>query len=698
MPLLSLARPIENIATPDEAKVLAVIDHLMPVLADWRKAEDLRVQVAMVDQSLQQEQPRLKLKRQEMATSKAEREKVPAFSFGKTPVGIMVMGLLLGGAVAITSSVFAGIAIGVGLAVVGLLLAVSASSRKKKNQTELIEATERDIAELDSRVTVAQDQKEELGKELARRAGSFPEVRIADVRFGLQSREIAGHNALLDASGVHPEIRLKTVNVTQLRDGLSSISEQVNALLDVPPLLTPGLQASPSDPVHALFGEESRLQDLVGEFTLNLGKLRDVTLKLPLVPSSSVLVQRLAAGDLGAAFTGTSLDLHENADEASQIQSFVAEVNGTKESGQRVFSELSAVYQNLERACSLYARARTTSVNTIHQNLVDVLNRASWCSRRFYCPRTVMSPAYLQDLLDIEPARAFLLPFDELHSRLQADQEIAKRLTLRPELEDQLLYAYNAVQDFMGDVAFDESGRVIDGGRRPKHIEEQFQEALRHFSAALQKVLTGATYPVLNFSPEAQLFFDPEGEEWSSNVSPYVYSTADAMKYGGMVKAYSDLMIPLWEHLWTEKADFRKSELFRTNESMIRMSEKESEKLIDIANEFRADMRTVREHINLIEPDLKSKYDEIVSFRDGMDALGLLSDRARESISNEKLQAIVLTGGSMAGADRYETLLSTMPQAQAENRGAVRDPIDLVREPGALLGLQAGASIRLLAE
>ena len=51
-----------------------------------------------------------------------------------------------------------------------------------------------------------------------------------------------------------------------------------------------------------------------------------------------------------------------------------------------------------------------------------------------------------------------------------------------------------------------------------------------------------------------------------------------------MVKAYSDLMIPLWEHLWTEKADFRKSELFRTNEEMRRMTEKESEKLIDIAN------------------------------------------------------------------------------------------------------------------
>src|SRR6185312_10039055 len=105
--------------------------------------------------------------------------------------------------------------------------------------------------------------------------------------------------------------------------------------------------------------------------------------------------------------------------------------------------------------------------------------------------------------------------------------------------------------------------------------------------------------------------------------------TTDTIKYGSVIKAYSDLMIPLWEHLWTEKADFRKSELFRTNESMIRMSEKESEKLINVADQFRADMRTVRENVYLIESDLKSKYSEIISFRDSMGRLGLLSERGK---------------------------------------------------------------------
>jgi hypothetical protein len=80
----------------------------------------------------------------------------------------------------------------------------------------------------------------------------------------------------------------------------------------------------------------------------------------------------------------------------------------------------------------------------------------------------------------------------------------------------------------------------------------------------------------------------------SSDTIPYVYNTATMLRYGQVLKVTSDLMVPLWEHLWTEKADFRKSELFRTNESLIRMSEKESEKLIEVGNQFKADMNRYR--------------------------------------------------------------------------------------------------------
>ncbi|MBM3273130.1 hypothetical protein FJY94_07810 [Candidatus Kaiserbacteria bacterium] len=325
-----------------------------------------------------------------------------------------------------------------------------------------------------------------------------------------------------------------------------------------------------------------------------------------------------------------------------------------------------------------------------------MLGSASWCSRRIYCPRTIQSNAYIEELLGINAAKAYLLSFDDLITRLNNDIQINKRLQSKPDLEEQLEQSYGAVQQFMEGAQFDAEGRRLDVGQRPRHIESQFDEAVKHFGHVLQKVMTGSAYPVLNFSTEAQLYYDPDTHEWSSDTTPYVYSTADAIRFGSVVKAYSDLMIPLWEHLWTEKADFRKSELFRTNEEMRRMTEKESEKLIDIANQFRADMRAVRENVYLLESDLKSKYAEILSFRDSMSTLGLMSKHAAEAVSDNKLQKLVMGESTLTTAEKYETLLSGMPQTQAANRGSVHDPIDLIREPDALLPYAGTQQPRLL--
>ena len=42
VPIFSLAKPFENIEDPNEEVVLALIDHLIPTLQDWRRAEELR--------------------------------------------------------------------------------------------------------------------------------------------------------------------------------------------------------------------------------------------------------------------------------------------------------------------------------------------------------------------------------------------------------------------------------------------------------------------------------------------------------------------------------------------------------------------------------------------------------------------------------------------------------------------------------
>lgn len=692
MALLSLAQPIENVANVEEARVLALANHLLPMLEGWRRGEDLR-------KSISQDEPLLAEQERQMASAlwslnelRTQRDAVvkTLASYGGASIAVVASGLILA---------YFTILPGLIVVAVGIFVGVVAAGKRHESILAQMAEAETKVAEINSSMEATAARVKSAQKELASRATGFPEVKMADVRFGLQMAKVAGRNVLLDASGNHVATVLKTVDVSVLQQGLSHISDKVELLLNVPPLLSPIQQGEIHDPVHQLFGEESALQDLVGEFTLSLGRIRDVNLSLPMVSPKSVLVRRLIDGEANKVDERPAITITTGNVAAGKIADFVHEVNQTRVSGARVFAEFNAVFKNLEAACALYANARTTSVNAIHQSLTEVLNRADWCSRRFYCPRTILSPAYIQELLKVDPDKAYLLSLDDLIERLRSDGEVSKRLDLKPELEQQLSDAYStiyAVQDLVGDASFTGNWAQMDQRTLPKHVADQFRESVKRFTNILQQVMTGSSYPILNFSAEAQLYYDPDSDEWSSSVVPFRYSTPSVLKYGGVVKSYSDLLIPLWDHLWAEKSDFRKSELFRTNESMIRMTEKESEKLIEVANQFGADMRTIREHVNLIESDLKSKYVEIIGFRDGMDKLGLLSERTKAGISDEKLQNLVLGESMLSKSGRYEILLSTMPQSQAETRGTARDPIDLVREPDALVEYQANLGTRLL--
>lgn len=692
MRILSLAKPIENIEDAEETKVLAVIDHLLPMLANWRAGEDLRKQGEDVGRQILENEQQLAAAKTDLLEAVADIETAKVASFNPLSIVMVIIGVVVIGASLLTGSgilppaLSPAILIGVGvvLAVIGVIIAFVRGYETKKAHISRRTKLETTQAHISTTNTDLEQKKAALDVALRARAVGFPEIQLAEVQFDLKAAEVAGRTVLLDTAGVHPAVSLATVDVSALQEGLSHISETLSGLFSVPPLLTPSDHEVIDDPIHSLFGEEGKLQQLVTDFTVNLGKVKEIKLALPIVPGGSILAQRMRAGELSVA-DAPAIRLANWEGGEKYLEALVSEVNRTKDVRDIVFREFTVVFQQLEQVCRLYANARMTSVNTIHQNLVEVLNRAAWCNRRIYCPRTIQASEYLEDLLNVDPDKAYLIPFDELATRLRSDQEIAKRFAAKPELERQLFDVHANVQDFIEGAVFDEEGTRVDAAARPRHIESQFQEAVKKFKATLQKVITGAAHPILNFSTEAQLYFDPEDEQWSSPVTPYTYSSADAEKYGSVVKAYSDLMIPLWEHLWTEKADFRKSELFRTNESMLRMTEKESEKLIDIANQFRADMRTVRENIYNIESELKSKCSEIVFFRNSMESLGLLSPRVRETVSDDKLAGLRLEKSTLAGSDRYETVLGAMPQTQAETRGTVHDPISIIKEPQALV-------------
>lgn len=689
----TVVRPIENAGMDAvQADALCLIAHLVPAVGAWREAVQLRNALSETERQMQAASGEATRHSEMVGLLNAQCE---AKRGGKTSIIIQACAI---GLIAVILLIYANIYIALLLTLGSLVYLYRIYSNHKGALRRLEESRISAEQQWASAYNAFESQKEKharLSAELGSRKKGFPALRIGDIRFNLEVTSIGGSRLLLDLSGSHQPVRVKLTDISRLQSGISGIAERADSLLQVPPMLSPGDLSGTDSDLHRLYGEESELQNLVVLFIQHLGRMKDVEAELPIIDRFDPIVRRLSHTHDSPAADRLGCTIEEDPSAASRAQAFMSSVAQSREQLERIFAEIKEVFSNLEGACIKYARARATSVNHLHGHLLQVLNRATWCNRRFYCPRTILAPEYIQQLIGISIHEAHLLPLEQLLAGLHGDPEISARLTDRPALEQQITEAHLSLQDFFSTSSGDHDQEDMSP-RQPPHVQGQYAESLKYFRGLLTSAMTGSAYPVLNFSTAAQLFYDPDTTGWSSETTPYSYSTNDVIRYGSMVKAYSDVLMPLWEHLWTEKADFRKTEVFRTNESIIRMSEKESEKLIEIANQFRADLRTVRENVYLIESELKSKYAEILGFRDGTDQLGLLSPATKEQLADEKLKDLVLAEFNAEIADRFETLLGSIPQTQAESRGSVQDPIDQVREPQALIGATEGCDSRVL--
>ena len=690
MPLKTLVSPIENIVDPNETKVLSIINHLLPTLKPWREGEDLRAEKVQVNSLLDtSEQAIIDLKPKIKSTeSMLIAEDATGKKFLYLSIAIFILGL-----VAYLASPIAALA---SLLSAFPLYKVSKSKKRAQNLKASLATLNSELASNDSAVRQSLARLDVIETELSARSGGFPNVKIASVGFVLKAYNLADKTVLIDESGLENSVRFSTIDLSEMSTEVSEILTKVKSLLEIPPLLSANKNSDEIDPDNCLYGEESQLQELVGEFTNNLAKLKDVSIELSIVNNSSLIIKRLINSPIDIKNSESILiSNHQNKNDGIDYfnKQFSQLDNGESNSMVRMLTE---IYKELENTCGRFSKARINSVNHIHEGLTQILGRATWCSRKFFCPRTIVSPNYVQDLIGVDVSQAHTLDLNELLDRLQSDEVIQKRISKKPDLLEQLSQAYEVVHSFNSYQMMNESGGDISSSQNSKQMQGQLDQSIKLFRIVLNKILTGSSFPVLNFSNEAQLFFDPETDEWTSDITQYVYRTPDVMKYGSVVKAHYDIMIPLWEHLWTEKADFRKSELFRTNEAMINMSEKESEKLLEVGNQFASEMRTNRENIYLIEADLNSKYDEILSFRDGMNALGLLSERVMRQISDDQLKRLIVAESPLGAAKSYETTLALLPKAQAEVRGTVYDPIDLVRESNILLTSNNSSAPRLI--
>lgn len=572
-------------------------------------------------------------------------------------------------------------------------------STQKRRAYEKVTSSEQEVGRLFETDAALQKEDASLCLEIEAIQPSGAVRAVGRVYFPATIESVGGYNVALDRSGAAPMERFRLADFMYDSSELVEILAAIENLKYPPEMLQPAAEEG-VDEFETLHGEEILLRDTVTRFARFVGSIPTTDVALPFVPSAEIA----RAGfrfDRGATlpFPGAVLQSGKGADFSATIERLGETLGSVRRQGTAPKEALKGSYATIAALLRQYRELRTTSMGKIHEQLLGAMERSAWCAVHFYCPKATRNPTWILRRLGIDVETAHEMWQEDLMKTLYADEEIGQRLAACPDLVDRLDKAWMALDELSQGIDSLRSSATISAGgvgvaASPsavtysgtiRGLAAQREQVVRQYRDVLQEIIFGSRRPLIEMSTLPRLSLDPDTGIWRSETAGTEYRDFAEIECTQVLRMHEDLLFPVWRHLWSEKADFRKAELFRTNEQLLRMSEKESEKLISVGNQFRDDMRTTREILKQVDGELMGKVGQMRGTREALLALGLLSAGGAQTLGEASLEALGVGAGSALGhAEAKETLLALEPQAQTERRERAADPIDLVVSPAVL--------------
>jgi hypothetical protein len=664
-----------------------------------QRGEELRARIPAAEQAITRSTQALVAARAEVDASKGIQFTAPLMIMGLSLVGVGIAGWAFATSV---SQGGIGCMLGLVALVGGVMIAIQvmADRRQRRGAIAKLAGCEAALAEADAGLRQLQASLASL-REQALTIKPRKSVRsVGRVYFPSQVVEINGKTVALDQSGVMPVKQMRLADFDFDASELAQLVDRIESLREIPVLLDPGDARPSAAAADELYGEERDLRETVETFAEFVGRIPTTQVQLPVVPRGRPIVAEIGASPVPSPqFPGATITDGKDADRSKAVAKLKATLGSSRARGSGPKLQLLDAHSAIAKLLSQYRDLRSSSIGAIHAQMLAAMSRSSWCTVRFYCPKSTRNPAWTLRRLGIDTETAHDAPQAEVLDRLSADPDIAARIAEKPDLVIALDRAWRGLNHARTDLehcrglargAATTVGAVQGGPPASlsafiRGLESQERAFIEEYRICLNKVIFGQRQPLVEFTSVPRLTYDPETGAWSNEAAGTEYRDQEDVDCSRVLRVHEELLHPMWRHLWGEKADLRRTELFRTNQQMLEMNEKESEKLISIGNQFRDDMRATREVLKQVYGELEGKMEQMRGTRDALQKLALLSpDEAAKMEQEWAALAAGIGGNFLQRAEERETLLATEPQAQAERRELVTDPIDLIAMPKSL--------------
>ncbi len=518
--------------------------------------------------------------------------------------------------------------------------------------------------------------------------------------------DLAGYPVVIDGTGTTATTTLTLPDLGANEAELARVQETIDAAKAPPIFLRPAGEHVSS--VAHIHGEEGDLAVAIDTFGEILESVPVFTAAVPLVLADTPLMRALQGvahpkEAPGAVIRGAT---EQTRDALAQVTRYTQNMRGDGKDIEKTFRTMR---NELREVLVRYGSMRTEAVEQAHLSLTEVLKHSDYAHVTYYCPRCNRVPQYMFQQLGVELETAHEANPTDLLNALQENDDARQRIVADEGLLGEFSNALQGISEVDAAIAGWEAqhaaGNALVGSQsilganvsetRLRALRSQKKQLLGQFRGLLRKIVTGNARPILELSRQARLTLDPDTGEWDCPLCELHLDDQESARMGRLLKIKDELLMPMWNALWTEKDDFRKSELFRTNEQIQRLVEKEVGALRDVAEQYRADMRPVRENLVIASTEALAARDQLESAIGSLSALGVIStQRSQETLG--RLGS--MTGGDLSKlkkrAESKESILNTEPNAQMARRIMAIDPIGQLMSPEQLFTETAGAAER----
>jgi hypothetical protein len=463
-----------------------------------------------------------------------------------------------------------------------------------------------------------------------------------------------------------------------------------------PVLLSPGGVQAGATGLDALHGEERTLRGAIEGFVA-LANKDSLQSRLPLVPADAPIAEyikdKLAKREYTEVRTSESAQalLPEIAASLRRLEDIAAANDETD--ARDAEQTLRDTRSELAGLLGDYRDLREHAIASLHTEYDKVVENAALAYVRHYCPKCNRVPAFLYGRIGLNPETAHELTSQELFGALRRSTEAGERMskdaTLMPQFMDgwlqlkNLRAALDEQSDLVGALEDPDSPESQKVKQHFDNTQLQHDLLLHYFRSKLNFLVIGLEQPQLDLSREAVLHIDPLARTWRCNACSTTFEQAEA-DLGRMLRIKDELLMPMWNHLWAEKDDFRKAELFRTNEQLQRLVEKEVAALRDVAEQYRADMRPVRENLLRSASDAGTSLEKLSRLIESMRRIDSISPEAAHTIMSGVRSDTPEVGEAKRQVEDKETHLMMLPQAVFKVRAPELDPTQRFQSPSTL--------------